>query len=719
MTWLLPAQVATLSSTVLLVLVYLYLFLEERERFLGIWAAGWGVYALRFVADLAAVAWGPSPFLDLASQWSAVASGVLLLWGACLFRGRPLPGPWVGAAAVAALWAAAAAVLPMPFLAATLVPFGFLGAAYAWTGFAFLGAPRPRGAGAGLTGVSFVLWGLHKANYPFLRSAEWFAPWGYLLAHVLTLAVALGMLLAYFERARAALERSEERFRALFDHLGSGVAIYLPEPGGADFVIRHLNRAGEAIAGVDLEQAEGRRLLQVFPGARTLGLFEVLQRVARTGEPEGLPAARYRDDRRDVWVENHVYRLPGGEVVAVFDDVTARVRADEELLRYSRRLDTLRELDRAVLSADQDPRHLADAALLRLGDLVASDLTWAARARGEDLELLAARPGDSTALAPGQRFRPGDLGDPEALARGEVGGVADLGGGASLPPVLAALAGAGVRAFAAVPLVSRGRLAGVLGLGRGDPGAFSPADLALAGDVAGVLTRALDNVRLLAEARYQGGRLRAMAEHLWRAEETEREVLSRELHDAVGQRLTALGLNLHVIEAGLPPEARADLGPRLRDSVALLEETTRQIRNLMAELRPPALVDYGLRAGLRWLAEQFAARSGVDARVEGEECTPRLAADREGVLFRVAQEALTNVARHARAARVAVRLEGEGDTCRMVVADDGVGFDPGAVDEGARWGLHIMADRLAAVGGRLGVDSAPGQGTRVTAEVPR
>ncbi|MBI5441316.1 MAG: ATP-binding protein [Deltaproteobacteria bacterium] len=105
--------------------------------------------------------------------------------------------------------------------------------------------------------------------------------------------------------------------------------------------------------------------------------------------------------------------------------------------------------------------------------------------------------------------------------------------------------------------------------------------------------------------------------------------------------------------------------------------------------------------------------------MEGEECLPRLSPDRESVLFRVMQEALTNVAKHARAARVAVRMEeGEGYV-RVVVADDGVGFDPEAAERGGRWGLAIMADRLEAIGGRLQVDSAPGAGTRVRAEVPR
>ncbi|MBI5441315.1 MAG: GAF domain-containing protein, partial [Deltaproteobacteria bacterium] len=286
-------------------------------------------------------------------------------------------------------------------------------------------------------------------------------------------------------------------------------------------------------------------------------------------------------------------------LTACVRDMTERVRAEEELLRYSRRLDVLRELDRAVLSVEQEPQHLAATALERLAELVAFDVAWVAWAREGDPRVLATRPDAVQALSLGQRFQTADLGARGASALQAIRTIADLGAEAPREPVAEALARAGMRSVAWAPLVRRGRVGGALGLGRADAGDFSPSDLAVAGDVASVLVLALENCRLLADARGKGQRLRELTEHLRRAEEVEREAISRELHDAVGQNLTALGLNLHVVAASLPPEAADRLGPRIDDSLTLLSETTRKVRNLMAELRPPVLADYGLRAAFR------------------------------------------------------------------------------------------------------------------------
>jgi signal transduction histidine kinase len=130
------------------------------------------------------------------------------------------------------------------------------------------------------------------------------------------------------------------------------------------------------------------------------------------------------------------------------------------------------------------------------------------------------------------------------------------------------------------------------------------------------------------------------------------------------------------------------------------------------------LDDYGLVAALRWYAEQFARRTGIGVVVEGEEPVPRLATRVEGALFRIAQEALTNVAKHAQATHVLVSVHVQGEILRLVVADDGIGFDPG-LSAGHGWGLLTMTERAEGVGGRCRIESVPGQGTRVSVEVAR
>jgi two-component system sensor histidine kinase UhpB len=169
-------------------------------------------------------------------------------------------------------------------------------------------------------------------------------------------------------------------------------------------------------------------------------------------------------------------------------------------------------------------------------------------------------------------------------------------------------------------------------------------------------------------------------------------------------------------------KAAGPVRSRLDDSLALVEQTTDRIRDVMADLRPPGLDDYGLLAALRWYGVQFSSRMGIAVDVQGEELVPRLATSVENALFRISQEALNNVAKHARVARVRVAVESGGGNVRLIIADEGIGFDPSRLDEPAghqRWGLVTMSQRATAVGGYCRIESRPGEGTRVVVEVPR
>lgn len=159
------------------------------------------------------------------------------------------------------------------------------------------------------------------------------------------------------KRAEQALQESESRFRELFSNMSSGVAIYEAVDEGRDFVFVDLNCAGERISNVSRDEIVGRRLSETFPGAASLGLVELLRQVWRTGEPRRLPAAHYRDDRHDLWVENYVCRLPSGHVVAVYDDISDRVRAEEALAQFNRALEVKnREMETLVYVTSHDLR---------------------------------------------------------------------------------------------------------------------------------------------------------------------------------------------------------------------------------------------------------------------------------------------------------------------------------------------------------------------------
>lgn len=232
-----------------------------------------------------------------------------------------------------------------------------------------------------------------------------------------------------------------------------------------------------------------------------------------------------------------------------------------------------------------------------------------------------------------------------------------------------------------------------------------------------------EKIRLYEEVSRQRQQLRALSQQVAEAQEAERKGLAREMHDRVGQSLTALDFNLNLIRAWLAelPGETGQIQAQLDDSLGLITEMSKTIQNVMADLRPPVLDDYGLVTALHWYSTRLTARTGLRISTYGEEPAPRLAASVENALFRIAQEALTNVAKHALARQVTVTLEVEGDTVRLVVTDDGAGFEPLQLESVERqgWGLLTMTERAEAVGGRCFIHSQSGQGTQVIVEVSR
>jgi PAS domain S-box-containing protein len=219
----------------------------------------------------------------------------------------------------------------------------------------------------------------------------------------------------------------------------------------------------------------------------------------------------------------------------------------------------------------------------------------------------------------------------------------------------------------------------------------------------------------LSEANRQ---LRILSRQLFHIQEEERRHLARELHDEIGQTLTAAKINLRIIA----PDVPARIAGRLDDSVRLLDRLLRQVRQLSLDLRPPLLDELGLVPTLRWLVDQQAKRAGLrvtfNANVDGVEIDPGV----QTACFRVAQEGITNIIRHAGAKSVAVELRCETERLWLTVRDDGAGFDPSVIRTGgiqhSSLGLVSMKERALLVHGGLELHSAPGQGTEIRAWFP-
>ncbi len=233
--------------------------------------------------------------------------------------------------------------------------------------------------------------------------------------------------------------------------------------------------------------------------------------------------------------------------------------------------------------------------------------------------------------------------------------------------------------------------------------------VALAMVCAGVTMRVA--ARLFRKMAEQAEELNRVTWRMLEAQETTARRFSHELHDELGQSLTAVKANL----AALGAAGGVDEG-RLADCGRLVDEAIGNVRELSQLLRPTILDDFGLAAGLKWLTERFAERTGIAVKYEGE-FGGRVAEETETHLFRIVQEALTNVARHSGATQVAVRLSEEGGKLRLMIRDNGRGLAPEPRLMGL--GLRGMAARARSAGGELALRQAPGGGLEIEAWVPR
>jgi PAS domain S-box-containing protein len=247
----------------------------------------------------------------------------------------------------------------------------------------------------------------------------------------------------------------------------------------------------------------------------------------------------------------------------------------------------------------------------------------------------------------------------------------------------------------------------------------APVDVADVGAVVVTvdITESKRAERALQESRE---RLQILSQRLVEVQEDERRAIARELHDRVGQTLAALNINLIIISGQLTEKVEEQISTRLNDSMKLVAETISLVRDVMSNLRPSVLDDYGLEAAIESHLSQFRSRYEIRVKFdEPEPSVPRLGPSIEMTFLRIAQEALMNIARHAHATEVNLSLWHEDNAICMTVQDNGTGIESWQdANRPGSHGLTIMRERAEAFGGNLKVSSVPGKGTKVEVKIP-
>jgi signal transduction histidine kinase len=412
-----------------------------------------------------------------------------------------------------------------------------------------------------------------------------------------------------------------------------------------------------------------------------------------------------------------------GELAEAFDAMVAGLRRSREELMYRVRELGALTAAAAIASHRGGVAEMLQALLGKVLEVMEARAGWVflRDASGERLDLVAQvglPPGLALAEAACAREGCACL---EVMRSGRAAIVRDLAtrcGRASAggPGV------EGVGCHVSVPLVARDRVIGVLNVGCRASRRFTQEELSLLESVGRQVALAVENRQLWEEVRRKDTLRGQLLSQVLAAQEAERKRIARELHDEAGQVLTALLVRLRALEAdaALAPA----LAPRVADLRQLAKHLFDEVHRLAVELRPGALDQLGLVGALESMVREFGARAGVRAEFEASGLDgARLSGEVEIAVYRVVQEALSNVARHAAASRVAVAVERRDGTLVAIVEDDGRGFDPDRALADAPpgrpcLGLFGMQERIALVHGRLTIESAPGSGTTVFAEVP-
>lgn len=346
---LIPALFVSTIVTLGVASLYLYLYLANRERLLLLWGAAWGIYSLRFMIQIGVV-------LKLLPHWMTIGQEVVTILGAlfCLHGayalGKQLPPLWprlIGLAAL--LWTSAGYLLELPFFWSDLPVSLSTGLLFWLSGLNTLRHDQTPGAGRLIAGWALLLWGIHRADYTLLRPVAWFAPWGFLLAMLLFLAAAVGILMLYYERTRAALFReikerttaqrflaeSEERFRTIFNSTNDALFIHSLDNGA----ILDVNVRTSELFGYSHDE-----LLRLDVGTLSSGVPPYTQqdaanwltRAVTEGPQLFLWQAKDRSDRI-FWVEVAIRRstIAGQELLVVSTrDISSRMDAEQQLAEH-------------------------------------------------------------------------------------------------------------------------------------------------------------------------------------------------------------------------------------------------------------------------------------------------------------------------------------------------------------------------------------------------
>lgn len=531
-----------------------------------------------------------------------------------------------------------------------------------------------------------------------------------------------------------------------------------------DGTILTWNRGAERLFGYSASEAVGKSVQITYPPDRLDEYEQVLERLRRGESSDGVvdTVRVAKDGRRiDVSISESLMRDAQGRAIGVSKivrDATERKRA-EQAARF------LAEVSEVLASSLDYETTLASVARLAVPQLA----DWCAvHVKMEDgtIQQLVLTHVDPAKVERARELQRRYLEDPNVpysvwnVIRTGKPELAPPFADAPIPPphdagALTIPPDPQLQSLMVVPLIAPAETFGAIMFVLAESGRhYGPADLALAQDLAHRAALAVDNARLyhraqslneeldqrvaqrtlelansnlmlateIAEHQRANEQLRLLAAHLQSAREEERIGIAREIHDEIGTLMTAIKMDLAFLNKEIagtsPPKAPELLREEINATTQLVDDAIRTVHQIALELRPAVLDHLGLRAALEWQIQEFQTRTGIECKFDSNLDSVHLDAERSTAVFRILQETLTNVARHAHATHVEASLREQDRHLILEVRDNGTGISKEQITNTNRFGLLGMQERAHIFGGDVLIRGTPGQGTTVTVRIP-
>ena len=513
----------------------------------------------------------------------------------------------------------------------------------------------------------------------------------------------------------AAQERSERLFRTLTETTHAAIFIFDAND------IHYTNPAASEITAYTADELKRLSFWKiVHPDHQEKTKNWIMQLLAGDTPVQSLRLKILTKEGQERWLEftgNMMMIAQERLVLGTGFDITALLETQEQLQQNNRRLEVLRQIDAAGLTTN-NLETIASVVFQRLPEIMPADRTsiFLLDTKTKTAQMIGEQGLSADPMVPQKVFT---LQVPEVMYEQMAAGiplfVEDVGLMVDISPLFQSLYSQDIRSFISAPLLVQGQQMGSLNIGSKHRHTFKAIHRQIACEIADRLAMALHNVLLYNELEASLALQKNLAHRMVQIQEKERQGIARDLHDELGSQLTALKLTLDRIHIDETSPMWADW-QLAQDTV---EGLIGQIRELLQGLRPTMLDELGLLPTLIWQINGFTHRTQIPVHFSHDGLDQRFDGEVEITAYRVVQEALTNVARHAQAHDVDVIVLAEPGTLELCIRDDGIGFDAAQFTSPQQTtGLANLRERIRMLGGQLKIDTQPGEGVEVVALIP-